>query len=117
MDVYLFASLLATIVAIALRRLLLVRVLAVALLLWIGAQQHLDLRQAERMLMQVDTPSDPQSAASRDLDADKILRVLQRTPTGFFAFLCAGALALVPVGRRPSDIPETGTRNSEEHPA
>ena len=91
MDVYTFAALVATIVAIALRRFVFVRVLAVAFLLWIGFHQQLNIHQAERMLMmRADAPSYP----TPDLE---IVGVLQRTPAGFVAFLCAGVLALVPV--------------------
>ena len=82
-------------------------------LLWIGAQQYLDIRQVDRMLMQVDTLSAPHSAARPELDAGELRRILQRTPAGFVALLCAGVLALVPIGRRPSDDPETDTRSDE----
>lgn len=113
MDMWSFFSLFVTIVAIALRRVVVVRVLAVMVLLWIGVQHYLDIRQVDRMLMQVDTPSAPHRTAKPDVDAGELRRVLRRTPAGFVAFLCAGVLALVPVGRRPSDDPETDTRSDE----
>ena len=102
MDTYSLVCVAATAVAIALRRWLPVRVLAVALLLWVGYTQHLNVKQAERMLIHHDAGADqPRADEVRPLEAGELLRVLQREPAGFLPFLCAGVLALVPVDRRP----------------
>ena len=104
MDVYTWICLLATLAAIALRRHILVRVLCVGFLMWVCGMRHLDIVQAERTLLHVDRLTEPGEPLP-ELDPEEIVWILQRTPAGLTAFLCAGVLALVPPGapRRSED--------------
>jgi hypothetical protein len=111
MDLYSLTCLAATVATVWLRRLLAVRILAVAFLLWVAVQQQVDLQQAQRTLsMQIAATSEELGTQRPDLAADELKRILDRTPGGLVALLCTGVLALVPAGSR------RGKPSSEEQP-
>lgn len=96
MNAYLVGCLVVTVIAVALRKHMVVRVLAVGVLLWIGYLQRLDVQQVERMVGAATPGKVIERPESVVHDLGNVMR-RDTNQAGFIPFLCAGILALVPV--------------------